>query len=149
MRLFGLIGGNAAQRQAVLVRLVAELSGRSVKVASLHEAPSGFDPDVPGKDSYEHRRAGAGEVLLMAPHISALMHENGQRPPPSVRELAACLDGAELVLVDGFEGSPHPKARLGAKSCSGGCDASVIASLDDDPDIAVLADLVLARAQEV
>jgi molybdopterin-guanine dinucleotide biosynthesis protein B len=150
MKLFGLIGLDANSRRSVLVRLVEELARRGVKVGTLHEAPTGFDPDRPGKDSYEHRKAGAFEVLLMAPHISALMHENGGRPSPGVTELAQQMRGAELILVDGFESGPHPKARVGGNTCAGRCDASVIALIDlSDLDIEALADLVLARAAEV
>ncbi len=150
MKLFGLIGEDEGQRRDVLIRLVEELSKRKIKVATLHEAPPGFDPDKPGKDSYEHRKAGASEVLLMAPHLSALMHENAGRPSASVEQLARSMAGADLVLVDGFSNSPHPKARVGVKDCVGGCDASVIATIDPTGlDVVVLADLTMARAQEV
>ena len=150
MKLFGLIGLDANSRRSVLVRLVDALAKRQIKVATLHEAPPGFDPDRPGKDSYEHRKAGAFEVLLMAPHISALMHENGQRPPPSAEDLARAMPEAELVLIDGFENQAHPKVRVGSLAGEVRCDASVIASIDAAQlDIEALADLVLARAKEV
>ncbi|MBI5120004.1 MAG: molybdopterin-guanine dinucleotide biosynthesis protein MobB [Rhodospirillales bacterium] len=150
MRLFGLIGRDVGQRRAVLMELVAELSKRDLKVAALFEAAADFDPDKPGKDSYEHRKAGASEVLLMAPQFSALMHENGARPAPSARQLAQGLTGADLVLIDGFEAEAHPKARVGAAGEATRCDASVIALLDPDGlDIAALADLALAQAQWV
>ncbi|MBF0356104.1 MAG: molybdopterin-guanine dinucleotide biosynthesis protein MobB [Alphaproteobacteria bacterium] len=147
MRLFGLVGESEEERRVVLYRLVAELSGRGIRVATLHEALDGFDPDRPGKDSYEHRKAGASEVLLMAPEMSALMHENASASP-SLLELAALLEPADVILIDGFQASPHPKVRVG--SAGGRCDASVVASLDAAcVDIKALADLVQARAQGV
>ncbi|TAN54814.1 MAG: molybdopterin-guanine dinucleotide biosynthesis protein B [Rhodospirillales bacterium] len=147
MRLFGLVGGEETQRSRIFLGLVAELTRRGVQVATLHEAPGGFDPDRPGKDSYEHRKAGASEVLLMAPELSALMHENsGARPSP--KQLAGQLAFADLVLIEGFEDSPHPKARIGAGGAL--CDASVVATLRPDGlDIAALADLALARAENL
>lgn len=150
MKLFGLIGSDVGQRRAVLMELVAELSKRDVKVAALFEAPADFDPDKPGKDSYEHRKAGAMEVLLMSPQFSALMHENGARPSPSAWQLAQGMTEADLVLIDGFEAEAHPKVRVGAAGEGARCDASVIALLEPDGlDIAALADLALARAQQV
>lgn len=147
MRLFGLAGADLTMRRDLLARLVGELSNRGLRVATLHEASSGFDPDIPGKDSYVHRKAGAAEVLLMAPHMSALIHENGEAKPTAA-QLARWLQGADLVLIDGFEAEAHPKLRLG-ENRSGRCDASVVgAVLSADVDVKALADLVLARAKE-
>lgn len=148
MRLLGLVGSDSAQRRDVLLRLVGEMAARGIAVAVLSEAPEGFDPDVPGKDSYEHRRAGAAEVLLMAPHISALMHEN-HAERPDIWRLARKLWPAELVLADGFEAESHPKIRIGGAT-GGRCDASVLAVVDSATvAIDALADLVLAKAKEV
>lgn len=150
MKLFGLIGRDIDRRRAVLMDLVAELSKQGVKVGALFEVPADFDPDKPGKDSYEHRKAGAMEVLLMSPRFSALMHENGARPSPTVMQLAQGMTKADLVLIDGFDAEAHPKARVGAAGEDARCDASVIATLDPDGlDIAALADLALARAVQV
>lgn len=149
MRLLGLVGSDSAQRQDVLLKLVGELAARRIAVAVLSEAPAGFDPDIPGKDSYEHRRAGAAEVLLMAPHISALMHENHD-DRPDIWRLAARLRPADLVLADGFEAGNHPKIRVGAGGPQHRCDASVLAVIDSATvAIDALAELVLAKAKEV
>lgn len=150
MRLFGLIGRDVARRRAILTQLVSELTKRGVKVGALFEAPPDFDPDKPGKDSYEHRKAGAMEVLLMAPRFSALMHENAARHSPLAMHLAQGMTEADLVLIDGFDAEAHPKARVGAASEGARCDASVVAFMDANGlDIAALADLALARAQQV
>ena len=65
MRVIGLAGWSGAGKTSLLVRAIPVLVARGVKVATIKHAHHDFDTDWPGKDSYEHRKAGASEVLSL------------------------------------------------------------------------------------
>src|SRR5262249_13770596 len=71
-----------------------------------------FDVDQPGKDSWEHRRAGAVEVMVSSANRWALMHEHRGDPEPPLETLLARMTPVDLVLVEGFKHHPHPKLEV-------------------------------------
>ena len=64
MRLYGVTGWKNAGKTGLMERLVAEFTGRGLKVSTLKHAHHTFDVDHPGKDSRRHREAGAHQVLF-------------------------------------------------------------------------------------
>ena len=63
MKIFGLAGWSGSGKTKTLVSLVSILISRGISVSTVKHAHHTFDIDKPGKDYYEHRRAGANEVL--------------------------------------------------------------------------------------
>ena len=122
----------------------------------------GFDLDQPGKDSHEHRPAGATEVLIGSSARFALMHELRGAPEPSLAELLARLAPVDLVLIEGFKRDRHPKLEVYRAAVGKPPlwleDDAVVAVASDGPlvdcrcavldldDISGIADLVVARA---
>jgi molybdopterin-guanine dinucleotide biosynthesis adapter protein len=74
MRVIGLAGWSGAGKTTLLTRLIPELGRRGLSVSTLKHAHHAFDLDMPGKDSYAHREAGAREVLISSERRWALMH---------------------------------------------------------------------------
>ena len=111
MRLIGLAGWSGAGKTTLLRRLIPCLVARGVSVATIKHAHHGFDVDVPGKDSWEHRRAGASQVLVASARRWALMTEL-KGAEPGLGDLAARLDPVDLVLVEGFKREGHPKIEV-------------------------------------
>ncbi|HTY93637.1 MAG TPA: molybdopterin-guanine dinucleotide biosynthesis protein B, partial [Steroidobacteraceae bacterium] len=72
----------------------------------------GFDVDQPGKDSYEHRRAGAREVIVSSSRRWVLMHELGDDPEPTLAQLLRRVSPCDLVLVEGFKSERHRKLEV-------------------------------------
>ncbi len=64
MKIFGLAGWSGSGKTTLLVRLIPELTRGGLRVSTLKHAHHNFDIDTPGKDSYEHRAAGATEVMV-------------------------------------------------------------------------------------
>ena len=60
----GLAGWSGSGKTELVCRLIPELKARGLRVATLKHAHHSFDPDLPGKDSYRHRSAGASQVLV-------------------------------------------------------------------------------------
>jgi molybdopterin-guanine dinucleotide biosynthesis protein B len=113
MRVIGLAGWSGAGKTTLLVRLIPILRARGLTVSTLKHAHHAFDIDRPGKDSYEHREAGASEVLVASARRWALLHElrDGEGEPP-LAELLLRLSPVDLVVVEGFKTHAHPKIEV-------------------------------------
>ena len=55
----GVTGWSGSGKTALIVRLIPELAARGYRVATVKHAHHTFEIDTPGKDSFEHRAAGA------------------------------------------------------------------------------------------
>jgi molybdopterin-guanine dinucleotide biosynthesis adapter protein len=162
MRAIGFAGWSGAGKTTLIVKLIPELNRRGLSVSTIKHAHHNFDLDQPGKDSYEHRTAGAEEVLIASANRVALMRELRGAPEPSLGELFRLLKTVDLVLVEGFKRDPLPKIEV-FRTTNGKPplypeDRNIVALISDVvpsgrlphaaiDDIAAAADLVLAHAK--
>lgn len=112
MRVIGLAGWSGAGKTTLLVRAIPVLRARGVAVSTLKHAHHGFEIDRPGKDSFEHRAAGASEVLVGSSRRWALIHELRGEAEPSLAALLDRLSPVDLVVVEGFKAAYHPKLEI-------------------------------------
>lgn len=112
MLVVGFAGWSGSGKTTLLRRLIPVLTGMGLRVSTVKHAHHGFDVDQPGKDSWEHRQAGAKEVLVASAARWALMHEHRGAPEPGLPELLARLSPVDLVLVEGFKREAHPKIEV-------------------------------------
>src|SRR6202167_3125834 len=112
MRMIGLAGWSGAGKTTLIVKLIPALRARGFSVSTLKHAHHDFDIDKPGKDSYEHRRAGATEVLVTSANRWALLHELRGAPEPVLGELLENLAPVDVVLVEGFKRSTPIKIEV-------------------------------------
>jgi molybdopterin-guanine dinucleotide biosynthesis adapter protein len=162
MRIIGFAGWSGAGKTTLIVKLIPELNRRGLSVSTIKHAHHNFDLDQPGKDSYEHRAAGAQEVVVASANRVALMRELRGAPEPTLAELLRLLKEVDLVLVEGFKRDPLPKIEVfrmsNGKPPMHPDDPRIVALISDAPerpaglpnapidDIAAAADLVLAHA---
>jgi molybdopterin-guanine dinucleotide biosynthesis adapter protein len=163
MRLLGFVGWSGAGKTTLIVKLIPELKSRGLSVSTIKHAHHNFDLDRPGKDSYEHRAAGAEEVLVASANRVVLMRELRGAPEPSLADLLRLLRPVDLVLVEGFKRDPHPKIEIfraaNGKPPMYPNDPHIVALISDAAapspplpsaaidDIGAAADLVLAHAK--
>jgi len=112
MKIFGLAGWSGAGKTSLIVRLMPELVGRGLAVSTMKHAHHAFDIDTPGKDSYEHRQAGATEVLVTSANRWALMHEHRGAPEATVEALIAHMTPVDLLIIEGFKHHAHDKLEV-------------------------------------
>jgi molybdopterin-guanine dinucleotide biosynthesis adapter protein len=112
MKLIGLSGWSGAGKTTLLSRVIPCLLGRGLCVSVIKHAHHDFDIDVPGKDSWTHRQAGATEVLVGSARRWALMHELRGADEPRLPELLAKLSPVDLVVVEGFKREPLRKIEV-------------------------------------
>ena len=105
MTLIGIRGGGNNERAELARMLLGELKLRGQSVSVLAYAGPSVDIDIPGKDSYEHRRAGASEVLAVSRLRWALVHEAAEADTytcPQLDDLLARLAPVDFVLASGI-----------------------------------------------
>ncbi|MGB6135996.1 MAG: bifunctional molybdopterin-guanine dinucleotide biosynthesis adaptor protein MobB/molybdopterin molybdotransferase MoeA [Shewanella sp.] len=101
-------------KTTLLKQLIPALNQRGIRLAVIKHAHHNFDVDIPGKDSYEMRKAGAKQVLV-ASHVRwALMTEDPVEDDPKLQHLLRQIeaDKVDIVLVEGFKKLALPKIEL-------------------------------------
>jgi molybdopterin-guanine dinucleotide biosynthesis protein B len=112
IKTMGFAGWSGSGKTTLLIKLIPVLTGRGISVSTIKHAHHGFDIDRPGKDSHQHRVAGANEVMISSGSRWALMHENRHEDEADLELLIDRLSPVDLVLVEGFRGQPHAKIEV-------------------------------------
>jgi molybdopterin-guanine dinucleotide biosynthesis protein MobB len=113
--MLGFAAYSGTGKTTLLRRLIPILTHRGLRIGAIKHAHHDFDIDYPGKDSYELRKAGAGQVLIASQQRWALVVERPEATTePALAELLARLDQAvlDLVVVEGFRHEAFPKIEL-------------------------------------
>jgi molybdopterin-guanine dinucleotide biosynthesis protein B len=105
----GIAGWKKSGKTTLTVRLIEEFTHRGLKVASIKHAHHEFQVDDQETDSARHRRAGAGEVVVVGGKRWAMMHELKDEPEPNLDEIFTWLSPSDLVIVEGYKTANIPK----------------------------------------
>ena len=132
LKIFGIAGFKNAGKTTLVVELIREFRQRGVRIATIKHAHHAFDIDRPGKDSHQHREAGAEEVIVASGRRWAHIRELGDTNEPALDELLIHLGDIDLVLVEGYKHGSHPKLELRRA----GVDAPLLAP--DDPAVRLI-----------
>lgn len=111
-KVYGIAGFKNSGKTTLVVDLVRELTARGLRVATVKHAHHEFDIDQPGKDSHQHRSAGAEEVIVASSRRWAHIRELGGATEPPLDELLTHLGDVDLVLVEGYKHGDHPKLEV-------------------------------------
>ena len=162
-KVLGIVGWSGSGKTTLLTKLIPLLVGRGLRIATLKHAHHAFDVDQPGKDSYEHRKAGASEVIVSSARRWVQMHEVGDGAEATLAEHLQRLSPCDLVLIEGYKTERHPKLEVFRESVGKPAlhptDERIVAVASDRNlpglaiqqvdlnDIAAVADVVCARAE--
>jgi molybdopterin-guanine dinucleotide biosynthesis protein B len=111
-RVFGIAGWSGSGKTTLMIKLIPVLVERGLRVATLKHAHHAFQVDLPGKDSYEHRRAGASEVIVSSSSRWVQIHENAGEGEPTLADLLGLLSPCDLLLIEGFRRERYPKLEV-------------------------------------
>ncbi|MBO7701300.1 MAG: molybdopterin-guanine dinucleotide biosynthesis protein B [Eggerthellaceae bacterium] len=105
------VGRHNSGKTTLIEKLIAELVARGHDVGSVkHHHKTGFEFDVPGKDSYRHRQAGASETVIAAPdqiaRVRTLEHE------VECSEIVRSMPGHDIIVVEGYRKSGLPTIEI-------------------------------------
>ncbi len=157
----GVAGWKNSGKTTLATRLIAELTARGLRIASVKHAHHAFQIDDGETDSARHRRAGAAQVAVVSARRWALVSELSGAPEPSLEEVIARLDACDLVVVEGYKAAPIPKIETRRRAAAPAAplaesDPNVVAIAADHPvearglpvfaldDAAGIADFVIA-----
>ena len=142
MRVIGLAGWSGSGKTTLITKVIPVLVARGLKVSTIKHAHHAFDIDRPGKDSWQHREAGAAEVVVASSRRWAIVHELRNEPEPPLEVLLAKLSPADLVIVEGFKRHALPKLEIFRAALG-----KPLLQPDDDCIVAVAADAPLPQSQ--
>lgn len=137
-RTIGVTGWKNSGKTRMVAALVSEFTNRGKTVSTIKHAHHSFDIDHEGTDSWQHRKAGAGEVALVSRNRWALMHELKNEEEPPLVEILSKLAPCDLVIIEGFKREGHQKIELIREGATSGeplwpQDPSIIAVVTEDP----------------
>lgn len=112
--MLGIVAWSGTGKTTLLRALMPQFRDIGIRVGVVKHAHHDFDIDIPGKDSYELRRAGASQVLVGSRKRWALVVETDLQEDPSLGDMLAHLSGADLdlILVEGLKREDIPKIEL-------------------------------------
>ena len=62
----GLAGFSGSGKTTLAEKLISNITRRGLNIATIKHAHHAFDADIPGKDSWRHRKAGASQDDLIS-----------------------------------------------------------------------------------
>lgn len=137
MNVIGLCGFSGSGKTTLAERLIAHLRAAGQRVSVVKHAHHSFDIDHEGRDSWRHRQAGAGEVVIASDRRLAKIREFAERADPTVHDLIAELAPCDWVLVEGFKLAALPKIEVwraaNRKPARYPVDPHVVAIATDEP----------------
>ena len=105
------VGRHNSGKTTLVCKLIAELTRRGHDIGSVkHHHKLGFEFDVPGKDSYRHRQAGATETVIAAPDQIAIVKTVDREY--ECAEIVRKMPGHQLVIVEGYRKSGLPTIEV-------------------------------------
>jgi molybdopterin-guanine dinucleotide biosynthesis protein B len=101
LNVFIVVGHSGSGKTTLVEKLLHELTGRGVRVATIKHAHHKVVLDTPGKDSFRYKQAGAVMSMLVTSNELQLVADAVDRRDPG--QLAERFLGeADLVLAEGF-----------------------------------------------
>lgn len=113
-----IVGKGDSGKTTFLEKLIAELSSRGVRVATVKHHVHDYDIDVPGKDSWRHARAGAVTTMVSSPDKFALIRQvEREFTLPELATMAAEA-GNDVLLTEGFKREATTRIEISRKARS-------------------------------
>ena len=97
-------------KTTLVTKLIPLLAQRGCLVATVKHDGHDFEPDVPGTDSFRHRKAGAYGTAVFSDHRFLVTKEC---EGITEQELFLHFPEADIILVEGLKHSSYPKYVCG------------------------------------
>lgn len=105
------VGRSNTGKTTVIERLIPILVEKGIKVAVIKHHHHDFDIDIPGKDTYRYKKAGARMSVLASPNKVAVVEDT--ETELSLSEIISrYVHGADLLIIEGFKREQVPKIEV-------------------------------------
>lgn len=142
--LVGFVARSGTGKTSLITKIIPMLREKHIRVAVIKHSHHDFDIDIPGKDSYEIRKAGAIQTIIASPHrIASILELKNPAMEPDLEECISQVHNRDidLILVEGFKYASFPKIEIHRESVCNeyfySTDDSIIALVTDvahDPE---------------
>lgn len=106
-----IVGRHNSGKTTLVEKLIGELTARGRDIGSIkHHHRLGFEFDIPGKDSYRHRQAGATETVIAAPDQIARVRTMSAEV--ECAQIVQTMPNHDLVIVEGYRKSGLPTIEI-------------------------------------
>ncbi|MEP3481993.1 MAG: molybdopterin-guanine dinucleotide biosynthesis protein B [Fuerstiella sp.] len=133
------VGKKNSGKTTLVCELVEYLTAKGLSVATIKHTHHNHELDTTGKDSWQHRQAGATAVGILAAEMTAvfLPVSRSQNEAERYASLETALSGCDLILVEGDLHCGAPKLEVWRQSTSSTPYASTVPGINfvvtDDP----------------
>lgn len=110
MRIIQIVGYKNSGKTTLTCELVRELAKQGRRVGTLKHDAHDFEPDVPGKDTWKHRQAGAHITAITSPSRTAWVQEQAMPIERLVSQMES--QSVDFLLIEGFKTASYPKIVL-------------------------------------
>lgn len=105
------VGTSQSGKTTLVCQVVAELTARGYRVATVKHHHGEFEIDHEGKDSYRHREAGAGTAIVSSPTQVAMVRR--VQAEMTLDRLAGELAAdADIMICEGYKKGTAPKIEV-------------------------------------
>ena len=104
MYVLGLCGTSGSGKTRLAQRLIEAFAKNDYKVSVVKHAHHDVDVDIPGKDSWVLRKAGAYETVLISSKRWMLIRElEKEVQEPDIHEVIADIKPCDWLIIEGFK----------------------------------------------
>jgi molybdopterin-guanine dinucleotide biosynthesis protein B len=109
--IISVVGWSDSGKTTYLERLIPELVGRGLRICAIKHDVHGFEIDVPGKDSFRLREAGAALTVISSPNRIAVIADT-TRDLTLVEIRERFISDVDIIISEGFKKDIHPKIEV-------------------------------------
>ncbi|MGH7499615.1 MAG: molybdopterin-guanine dinucleotide biosynthesis protein B [Gemmatimonadales bacterium] len=111
-RIISIVGKKNTGKTTLIVALADELSRRGRRVMTIKHAHHPVEADRTGSDSWRHYNEGRAERVLLTAPGQRIVFEHAKDEADPLALARRYLDGADIVLAEGFKQAPLPKIEV-------------------------------------
>ena len=103
-------GRSGSGKTTVLELLIPELKNRGLRIGTIKHHHGNFAMDIPGKDSWRHKMAGAEKAVISSPNRIGIVMDTDHDHTPE--ELINFLSDMDIIITEGYKGENLPKVEI-------------------------------------
>lgn len=134
-----IVGWSKTGKTTLVEKLIAVFTEKGLKVAAVKHHHKDFSIDIPGKDTYRYKSAGASTTILVTDNKIALVEDVQKRY--SLHDIMTrYVRDVDLCIAEGFKREAVPKIEItangeSAEECLYATDSNIIAVIGDDVEV--------------
>jgi molybdopterin-guanine dinucleotide biosynthesis protein B len=102
---FQVTGYKNRGKTTLICGLIEQLTKKGYRVGTIKHDGHDFEMDSPGKDTWNHRQAGAETVAIASANQTAILYNKEL----VLSQLIESLSGLDIIVIEGYKRESYPK----------------------------------------